>query len=175
VTSSIREWLNLLVRWFHVSRHHVVGQTYYFTGLMDNLAGSQKLRSGWYTSCYGCPQWGLLHGRPTEIPKVGPSRFTGLLEALMTWLSGIVLLFLVLFQSGLSIRCCRISKAAASPSDCCARWRLVRYDLARDPRWQIRSAVCRVLFGWRLSVLLGLMHVYGRAAYIHVARCWERS
>ena len=61
--SSIREWLNLLVRWFHVFAGIMwVGQTYYFTwldGQFGNLKRTRRdatrRRFGWSTAAVFTP------------------------------------------------------------------------------------------------------------------------
>ncbi len=47
VTSSVREWLNLGVRWFHVFAAIMwVGQTYYFTWLDGQFSKLEKNAKG---------------------------------------------------------------------------------------------------------------------------------
>lgn len=54
---SIREWLNLGVRWFHVFAGIMwVGQTYYFTWLDGQFTRMEKASSGGAT-----PQVWMVH------------------------------------------------------------------------------------------------------------------
>ena len=47
MTSSVREWLNLAVRWFHVFAAIMwVGQTYYFTWLDGQFSKLEKNAKG---------------------------------------------------------------------------------------------------------------------------------
>ena len=47
MTSSVREWLNLTVRWFHVFAAIMwVGQTYYFTWLDGQFGKLEKNAKG---------------------------------------------------------------------------------------------------------------------------------
>ena len=103
MSSSIREWLNLSVRWFHVFAAIMwVGQTYYFTWLDGQFGRLEKRprqterrrKSGWCTAeafmrSRSRSRWGCL---PEQVRWF---RW----EALMTWLSGMVLLFLVYYSS----------------------------------------------------------------------------
>src|SRR5579863_3935922 len=103
MTSEFREWLNLIVRWFHVFAAIMwVGQTYYFTWL-DGQFG--RLATKGPRDAAPSQVWMVHSGGFYTVEKksslsVGPEHVRWFRwEALMTWLSGIALLFLVYYSS----------------------------------------------------------------------------
>src|SRR6202161_2238264 len=103
LTFSIREWLNLSVRWFHIFAAIMwVGQTYYFTWLDGQFGQLEKTAAG-----DGTPPhiWMVHSGGFYAVTKqnslgVLPGQVRWFRwEAFMTWLSGMVLLFLVYYSS----------------------------------------------------------------------------
>src|ERR1700756_5009361 len=96
MSSAIREWLNLGLRWFHVFAGIMwVGQTYYFTWLDGQFSKLEKnARSD------GAPSavWMVHSGGFYTVEKqkslgVAPQQVRWFRwEALLTWLAGVVLL-----------------------------------------------------------------------------------
>jgi uncharacterized membrane protein len=176
VTSSIREWLNLLMRWFHVFAAIMwVGQTYYFTwldGQFNRLAKSAG--DGASSSIWMVHSGGFYTVDKQTSLKVGPEQVHWFRwEALMTWLSGMVLLFLVYYSSSglIDPDVAAISQGrgiAIGLAVLAGGW--IIYDLAlRSPLG--RSEAVFAAFSLLTIALLawGLTHVFsGRAAYIHV-------
>jgi len=177
MTSSIREWLNLSVRWIHVFAAIMwVGQTFYFTWLDRQFGNMEKKLS---SPGAGFSVWMVHSGGFYSVEKqkslnVEPNEVHWFRwEALVTWLAGMVLLVLVYYlgsglvdpdvadiskQSGIAIGLGAIA----------AGWLI--YDVA------VKSALSKSPAGFAGCALAmtaaaawGLTQVFsGRAAYIHV-------
>lgn len=171
---SIRELLNLGVRWFHVFAGIMwVGQTYYFTWL-DHQFG--KVESG--ETGAGPAVWMVHSGGFYSVEKRKSLGVTAdqvrwfRWEALMTWIGGMVLLVLVYYVgTGLiDPDVADISKAAGiaiGVGVLIGGWLVydvaVRSSLGRSP-----AAFAAFALVTTAAVSWGLLHVFsGRAAYIH--------
>jgi uncharacterized membrane protein len=177
LTSSIREWLNLSVRWFHVFAAIMwVGQTYYFTWLDGQFGRLEKQAVADGTP----PQVWMVHsGGFYAVAKqkglgVAPGQVRWFRwEALMTWLSGVVLLILVYYSgSGLiDTDVANISQAAGiiiGLAVMAVGWHI--YDLAlRSPLGKSEAGFATFSLFVITILAWGLVHIFsGRAAYIHM-------
>jgi uncharacterized membrane protein len=190
VTSSVREWLNLGVRWFHVFAAIMwVGQTFYFTWLDGQFGKLEKNAEGKPAALWMVHSGGFYTVEKKKSLGVRPDQVHWFRwEAAMTWLSGMLLMFLVYyFSAGLvDPDVAEISQGRGigiGIGVLVLGWLI--YDVA------LRSALGRSEIGFAVFSLVmtavityGLVHVFsGRAAYIHVGamfgtimtlNVWER-
>ena len=177
MTSSIREWLNLLVRWTHVFAAIMwVGQTYYFTWLdgQFNKLAAKPAPGSTSPSIWMVHSGGFYTVDKQKSLRVGPEQVHWFRwEALMTWLSGMVLLVLVYYSSSglIDPDVADISQArgiAMGLGVLVGGW--IVYDLVLRSRLG-RSQAVFAAFSLFMTLVLawGLTHLFsGRAAYIHL-------
>jgi len=173
---SIREWLNLGVRWFHVFAGIMwVGQTYYFTWLDGQFTRMEKTS---FDS--SSPQVWMVHsGGFYSVEKkkslgVSASQVRWFRwEALMTWVAGMVLLVLVYYLgSGLTDPdVADIPKPvgiAIGVGALIVGWLV--YDVAvQSPLGKSQNAFMIFAIIFTAGASWGLLHVFsGRAAYLHM-------
>ena len=177
MSSALREWLNMGLRWFHVFAGIMwVGQTYYFTWL-DHKFTSLEKKSG---ANPAAPRIWMVHSggfytvdkqKSLGVPADQVSWFRW--EALMTWVAGVLLLILVYYiGDGLvDPDVAALSKPVAitiGAGSLLIGW--VIYDLAvRSPLG--KSQTVFAIFGLLMTAVaaFALTHLFsGRAAYIHV-------
>jgi uncharacterized membrane protein len=173
---SIREWLNLGVRWFHVFAGIMwVGQTYYFTWLDGQFSKLEKnTASGTPPAIWMVHSGGFYAVEKQKSLGVSAEQVRWFRwEALMTWIGGMVLLVLVYYWgSGLiDPDVADISKAAGIAiglGAIVAGWLI--YDVAMlSPLGRSQDIFAVFALVMTAAVSWGLMHLFsGRAAYIHL-------
>jgi uncharacterized membrane protein len=102
LSPALSEWLNLLVRWFHVFAGILwIGTTYYFTWLDARLSEAESEAGG---DGKGARVW-MVHSGGFYVvdkrkqPGTEPLHWFRW-EAALTWLSGVVLLVIVYYRGG---------------------------------------------------------------------------
>jgi uncharacterized membrane protein len=177
MSSAIREWLNLGVRWFHVFAGIMwVGQTYYFTWLDGQFTKLEKQADSNSTAS---KVWMVHSGGFYTVEKqkslgVTPEQVRWFRwEALLTWVAGLILLVLVYYIGDglIDPDIADISKGAGIAIGVGAMvvgW--IIYDLAvRSPLGNSQAAFGAFALATAAAAAWGLTHVFsGRAAYIHL-------
>lgn len=173
---SIREWLNLSLRWIHVFAGIMwVGQTYYFTWLDGQFNRLEKQVDGvaspsvWMVHSGGFYAVEKRKSLGVSAEQVRSFRW----EAAMTWLFGMLLLVLVYYVGAglIDPDVADISKTAGIAigiGAILAGW--IIYDLAvRSPLSRSPGAFLLFAFVATTAASWGLLHVFsGRAAFIHL-------
>ena len=173
---SVREWLNLSLRWIHVFAGIMwVGQTYYFTWLdgqfsrIERQASRQASPSVWMVHSGGFYTVEKRTSLSVGAEQVRWFRW----EALTTWVFGMLLLVLVYYVGAglIDPDVADISKRtgiAIGVGALVVGWLIydlaVRSPLNRSPEMFLLFAiVATAAASW------GLLHVFsGRAAFIHM-------
>jgi len=172
INPTLSEWLNLLARWFHVFAGILwIGTTYYFTWL-DGRFTEQESGKGEKTQVWMVHSGGFYVVEKEKKP--GPHELHWFrFEALLTWLSGMVLLVLVYYMGGVLIDTdvWDISVGAGTAIGLgvlVGGW--ILYDLlAQSPLVKREIPFAAVAYLLVVATAFGLTHVFsGRAAYMHV-------
>ncbi len=178
---NVNEWLNLLLRWFHVfSAILWVGSTYYFTWL-DGRFQEEEREAGKASEAGGdaghVEVWMVHSGGFYVVEKRKTPSLRRLhwfrWEAAMTWLSGALLLTLVYYLGGgmidADVRNIGLSTAVLfGVGMLVVGW--VVYDLlVQSPLGRNEKAFAFVAYALVVGAAYLSTHVLaGRAAYIHV-------
>jgi len=97
---TVSEWTNLLARWFHVFAGILwIGTTYFFTWLDGRFSEQEGSARGTKTQVWMVHSGGFYVVEKEKKP--GPHALHWFrYEALFTWLSGMVLMFVVYYMGG---------------------------------------------------------------------------
>jgi uncharacterized membrane protein len=169
--ATVSEWLNLLVRWFHVVAGITwIGQTYLFNRLEGRLAAAAR------EAGRPDPIW-LVHsgGFYVVAKETSPAQLPRTLywfkwESALTWTSGFLLLLIVYYSGGLLVADDADFGRAAGVGLSLLVVSWIVYDgLCRSPLGRSEAGMALSAFALIVAVAWGLGRVMsGRAAYMHV-------
>jgi len=174
---AISEWSNLILRWIHVlAGIFWIGQTYYFTKLEGRMALDQETAQ----DSGRLPQVWLVHSGSFSLvekqasPKAVPAKFYWFRwEALITWVSGFLLLGLLYYSGGLLLDD-SVSNIGMGTGIAIGLGALIVGFSVYEGIWMsplgrkplLASTICFLLV---VALAYGLTHlISGRAAYIHI-------
>jgi uncharacterized membrane protein len=174
ISPNVSEWLNLLVRWTHVFTGILwIGTTYFFTWLDGRFhADERAARRGEKGEVWMVHSGGFYVVEKQKTPGTRELHWFRF-EALLTWLSGFVLLVLVYYMGGgmvdADVRDISNNVAiAVGIGALVVAW--VVYDLlCLSPLGRNEKLFAVVGYALAVAASYGLTRVLsGRAAYIHV-------
>jgi uncharacterized membrane protein len=178
VLPLLLDWANLLIRWAHfVAGIAWIGSSFYFIWLDANLEKREPPAGDVEGSL-----WMVHSGGFYQVEKrlVGPGRMPATLhwfkwEAMLTWLTGLLLLAVVYYLSG-GVYLLRADESVITVAEgavialglLVGAW--LAYDaLYRSPLARAGWPATLVAFGGLAAIVILLCQLYGgRAAYIHV-------
>jgi uncharacterized membrane protein len=169
------EWANLIVRWTHVFAGILwVGTTYYFTWLDGRFAELEKSQSGAKPNVWMVHSGGFYVVEKQKTPALMAGKLHWFrFEALITWLSGILLLGVVYYMGGALVdpdvvRLTPWQATGIGLGAIVAGW--VVYDVLWSSPLAKNETVGAVLsYALIVAAAYGLSRVFsGRGAYIHV-------
>jgi uncharacterized membrane protein len=174
---AVSEWSNLILRWIHVlAGVFWIGQTYYFTKLEGRMASDEEAAR----AAGRAPQVWMVHSGSFSVvekqtsPKLLPTKLYWFRwEALITWISGFLLLGLLYYSGGLLLDD-SVSNIGMGTGIAIGLGTLIvgfsvyegiwMSPLGRSPL--LAGTICYLLV---VALAYGLTHVIsGRAAYIHI-------
>ncbi|HEX2570015.1 MAG TPA: urate hydroxylase PuuD [Polyangia bacterium] len=173
------EWLNLILRWFHVFAGILwIGQTYYFTWLDHRIVEAEaeavKMAAGGHPQVWMVHSGGFYIVEKQKVPELLPRKLHWFRwEAAFTWLSGFLLLGLVYYHGGLMVDE-MVSNISTSQAILLSVGLLIAGWVVYDLFWlsplgrseTVGAAICYVLV---VGTVYGLSHVFsGRAAYLQL-------
>lgn len=173
----ISEWINLVLRWIHIlAGIFWVGQTYYFTKVEGRMALDEEAAR----TAGRPPQVWLVHSGSFSVvekqtsPKLLPTKLYWFRwEALITWVSGFLLLGALYYSGGLLLDD-SVSKIGIGTGVAIGLGTLIVGFIVYEWIWMSPlgdSPVLAATISYLLVVALayGLTHmISGRAAYIHI-------
>ncbi|HUL44226.1 MAG TPA: urate hydroxylase PuuD [Bacteroidota bacterium] len=169
----LTDWLNLAVRWIHVFAGIMwVGQTYFFTWLdgrftrMENRAAVKSADDRVWMVHSG----GFYLVDKQKRPVLTPNTLHWFRwEAAATWISGIVLLFLVYYMGGLMVDESMNETTPMIAGACAIILAWPAYDILwRSPICKNEKVGAAVSYLLLVGVIYTLTHLMeGRAAYLH--------
>lgn len=175
LSSYWSDWLNLLVRWMHVFTGILwIGQTYFFTW-MDARLGEEEAAlkgSGEKAQLWMVHSGGFYVVEKQKVAELSRKLHWFRFEALLTWLSGIVLLTLVYYMSSVLVEpdgpVSHNTGILIGVGLLIVGW--VVYDLlCMTPLVKHELAFAALAYVLVIGIAYGLTHyLSGRAAYLHV-------
>jgi uncharacterized membrane protein len=180
---NVSEWLNLLFRWFHVFAAILwVGSTYYFTWLDGRFQEEEREAGEGGEGAGGggagkVEVWMVHSGGFYVVEKRRTPSLRRLhwfrWEAMMTWLSGILLLTLLYYMGGgmvdSDVRNISVSTAVLFGTGLLIVGWIVYDLLVQSPLGKNEKAFAVVAYALVVGAAYLSTHVLsGRAAYIHV-------